>query len=121
MALKYEFDASGEYFKIVVSGVMDDFQEAMAFSRASAEANITSQRKLVLVDERNLVHKLTTKEMFELSSFLVEHIRFVNRFAIVTSSRLHMNPELLKSFSSFKNFSMDIFYDIPSAERWLLG
>jgi len=119
MALNYTFENTEDYFKVTLSGVMDNFDEAITFSQASADATRASNKMLVLSDERGLTHRLSIKEMLRISNFIVMNIPFVRKFAIVGTPHPVLHVEYLKSFSAVENFTMDVFIDIQEAEDWL--
>jgi hypothetical protein len=120
MSFTFAFKNTPEYLEITLRGVMDDLNESLDFVEAARIFNSDKSATYVLVDERDLVHMLSPKDLFLIAEKLVSEAPGLKKFALAGSREDSQQRDLFAGFSAVLDFRMCSFKDLEEAKQWLL-
>jgi N6-adenosine-specific RNA methylase IME4 len=119
MSFTYAFKPTPAYLIITLTGVMDNLDESLDFVEAARVFNSDKSVTHVLVDERELTHSLSPKDLFTIAERLVSEATTIKKFAVAGSREDSKQRELFAGFSAVLDFRMCSFKDIEEAKVWL--
>lgn len=119
MAFTYALKPGTTYIEIILKGVMDDINEVAAFGRAVHSFYSQSFTQHILIDERELRHKLPNKHLLLIAQQLVAKVPSDRKFALVGSPDDAKHRDLFAGFAATLDFRMCSFDNIEEAKQWL--
>lgn len=119
MSFIYEFNITPLYLEVTIKGIMDKLQDVFEFGVAMKKYHAGISAPHILIDERELVHALSAKELLKIAEHVVAITPASRKFALVGSPEDAKQRDLFAGFAATLDFRMCSFEDIEEAKRWL--
>ncbi len=98
---------------------MDDLNGVRDFGKAAREYLSCGAFSSVLVDERELVHRLSKQNLLLIAEKLANEYKQIQKFALAGSRDDAKQRDLFAGFATALDFRMCSFENIEEARQWL--
>jgi hypothetical protein len=121
MPIKYRIRKGKELLRVVSSGVCDDLNELKAYIVAIHDAAQEAGVRRILVDEGQLVYRLSTFESYRSGRFISEISPQPIRIAVVASREGWEATRFWETVAVNRGVPVKVFVDLHEAEAWVTG
>ncbi|NUN09584.1 MAG: hypothetical protein HUU54_10455 [Ignavibacteriaceae bacterium] len=120
MPIEFTIEDAGEHLKVTAKGNDDNAKEAQRYSSAIIEAVLSSKKKRILCDERELVYEISTAETFQMATEAAKHVKTFVKVAIVCNPSFLPDAKFYEVVANNRGLSVSVFTDYDDAVKWLL-
>ncbi len=120
MSFTYVFETTPAYLLITLNGVMDNLIGIHDFGQAFGKYISSGSAAFVLVDERELIHKLSKQDLLSIAEKVASNYTLIKKFALVGSREDAKQRDLFAGFATALDFRMCSFENIEEAKQWLI-
>ncbi len=119
MTIQYETHVEGDILHVTTSGFDESLEDVIAYGEAVvAEAKKYSCTR-ILIDESDLVYRLSTVDTYELADYYAKTFRGTGKVALVTSSENLEDAKFWETAVRNRGLFYRIFTSKEEAEAWL--
>jgi uncharacterized protein (DUF2384 family) len=119
MSFTYEFINTPLYLEVTLKGVMNKLQDVLEFGVAVKKYHAGISAPHILIDERELVHALSAKELLQVAEHVVTITPASRKFAIAGSPEDAKQRDLFAGFAATMDLRMCSFENMEEAKQWL--
>jgi hypothetical protein len=119
MSIEYKIETSEDMVRAKVWGEDEDLQDLINYNLALLDALVKSGARKVICDERELVYKVGTFDLYELVDKISQHAPRLLKAAIVFKSENYDDAKFWENASVNKGLQFRIFATPEEAEEWM--
>ena len=121
MSIAYQISVQGPLLLATASGVDDSFEEVQRYGAAVLEAALANKCTLVICDERDLIYKTDTVDLYVLARSLAENAPKMARVALVCKAEQFKDASFWQVVATNRGLTVRAFKEMEAAQAWIEG
>ena len=121
MSIAYQISVQGNHLLVTASGVDDSFEEVQRYGAAVLEAALANNCLRVICDERDLIYKTDTLDLYALAKSLAECVPTMARVALVCKADQFKDAAFWQVVATNRGLTVRAFKDMEAAHAWIAG
>lgn len=119
MTIEYAIEADGSLLHVKAWGEDDDLEDVMRYGQALLAAAVEHNCYKVLCDERALIYKITTFDIYQSAKRMAELVPNLAQVAIVFNPKFSADAKFWETVAVNRGLKVSFFKDMDEAEAWL--
>ncbi len=119
MAIDYHLSVEGTTVRAVTSGYDEELEEIQAYGQAVIDCCKAHACNKILADERDLVYRISTLDIYQLAKYYAEVLPKVIRAAIVCHPKYIADGAFWETAVVNRGLMVRVFTSLSEAEAWL--
>lgn len=119
MTIEYSIEVDDSLLRVKAWGQDDDLQGVLNYGQALLAAAVEHKCLKVLCDERALVYKIATLDIYESAKLMAELAPSQAQVAIVFNPEFSADAKFWETVAVNRGLKVSFFKDMDEAEAWL--